>query len=220
AAVELALELVARHRDARGVEDDHVVAGVEVRLIGRLVLAFEDARDPRGEAAQRLVLRVDDVPPPLDVALSDRNGLRVHRSSCSPFDSCDGRPRATRLRHRPLAGTVAPSRAGPRPASVAPTAVSSILPRPTSIRQATIRRTIPRRKASARTSIVTFRPARPTRTAMTVRTDVRPAAPKARKSCRPMKADPARSIAAVSSGSRTPSARRSLSGLRGPFQTV
>ena len=55
---------------------------------------------------------------------------------------------------------------------------------------------------------------------MTVRTDVRPAAPKALKSCRPMKADPARAIAAVSSGVRTPSAVRSRSGLRGPFQTV
>ena len=55
---------------------------------------------------------------------------------------------------------------------------------------------------------------------MTVRTDVRPAAPKALKSCRPMKTDPARAIAAVSSGVRTPSAVRSRSGLRGPFQTV
>ena len=83
-----------------------------------------------------------------------------------------------------------------------------------------MRRTIPRRKASARTSIVTSRPSRLTRTAMTVRTDVRPAAPKALKSCRPMKTDPARAIAAVSSGARTPSAVRSRSGLRGPFQTV
>ena len=83
-----------------------------------------------------------------------------------------------------------------------------------------MRRTIPRRKASARTSIVTSRPSRLTRTAMTVRTGDRSAAPKALKSCRPMKTDPARAIAAVSSGARTPSAVRSRSGLRGPFQTV
>ncbi len=83
-----------------------------------------------------------------------------------------------------------------------------------------MRRTIPRRNASALTSIVTNRPFRLTRTAMTVRTGERSVAPKALKSCRPMKTDPARSIAAVSSGTRTPSAVRSARGLRGPFQTV
>ena len=83
-----------------------------------------------------------------------------------------------------------------------------------------MRRTIPRRKASARTSIVTSRPSRLTRTEWTVRTGDRSAAPKALKSCRPMKTDPARDIAAVSSGSRNPSAVRSRNGLRGPFQTV
>src|SRR6478672_11859406 len=84
-AVELALELVAGHRDAPGVEDDHVVARVEARLVGRLVLALEDVRDARGEAAERLVRRVDDVPASLDLALSDRIGLRVHRSSFLVF---------------------------------------------------------------------------------------------------------------------------------------
>ena len=83
-----------------------------------------------------------------------------------------------------------------------------------------MRRTMPRRNESALTSIVTSRPSRLTRTALTVRTGERSVAPKALKSCRPMKADPARAIAAVSSGARTPSAVRSRSGLRGPFQTV
>ena len=83
-----------------------------------------------------------------------------------------------------------------------------------------MRRTCPRRNESALTSIVTSRPCRRTRTAMTVRTGERSVAPKARKSCRPMKTDPARAIAAVSSGTRTPSAVRSRSGLGGPFQTV
>ncbi len=55
---------------------------------------------------------------------------------------------------------------------------------------------------------------------MTVRTGDRSVAPKALKSCRPRKTDPASAIAAVSSGTRTPSAERSRSGLRGPFQTV
>src|SRR5690349_23719754 len=48
AGVDLALELVAGDRDAARVEDDDVVAGVEVGLEGGLVLALEDARDPRG----------------------------------------------------------------------------------------------------------------------------------------------------------------------------
>src|SRR5689334_21718121 len=47
--VDLALELVAGDRDPASIEDDHVVAGVEVGLEGRLVLALEDARDPRGK---------------------------------------------------------------------------------------------------------------------------------------------------------------------------
>src|SRR6188472_4420567 len=219
AAVQLALELVAGHGDPAGVQDDHVVARVEAGLVCRLVLALEDVRDARGEAAERLVRRVDDVPASLDLALSDRIGLRVHRSSFSPFVHPRA-PKATWRRHSPFAGTEAPSRAGPGPASADRTVSSSILPRPTSRRQATIRRTIPRRKESARTSIVTVRPSRRTRTAMTVRTGERSVAPKAPKSCRPMKTDPTRAIAAVSSGIRTPSALRSRSGLRGPFQTV
>src|SRR4051795_4943028 len=220
AAVQLGLELVAGHRDTAGVEHDHVITRIEIRLVGRLVLALEDTRDARGETAERLVRRVHDVPAPLDLALSDRIGLRVHRSSFTPFDRSDGRPIATRRRFNPLAGADVPSRAGPGAATAARTARSSILPWPPSRRHATIRGTIPRRKASARTAIVTILPSRLARTIVTVRTDVRPATPKARKSCRPMKTDPARSIAAVSSGVRTPSAVRSRSGLRGPFQTV
>src|SRR5215208_5281872 len=49
ADVQLALELVARDRDSAGVEDDDVITRVEVRRPGRLVLALEDARDPRGQ---------------------------------------------------------------------------------------------------------------------------------------------------------------------------
>src|SRR4051812_3899349 len=128
AAVQLGLELATRHRDARGIEDDDVVARVEIRLVGRLVLALEDARDARGEAAERLVRRVNDVPAAHDLALSDRVGLRVHRSSFSPFDRCDARPMATCRRFNPLAGADVPSRAGPVPASAARTACSSILP--------------------------------------------------------------------------------------------
>src|SRR5262245_23826914 len=228
ADVELRLALVGTHRDARRIQDDHVVAGVEVGLPGGLVLALEDARDPRRKAPQRLVGGIDDVPAPFDLALACRVGLRAHQfSSVSCSDrsvrsvlSPIRRPRATRRRVSPCAGAIAPSRAGIRAAKAARTPSLSIFPRPTSRRTAAIRLTIPRRKASALPSIVTSAPPRLTRTACTVRTGSRSAAPKAEKSCRPSRTSPARAIAAVSSGTRTPSAVRSRSGLRGPFQTV
>src|SRR5262245_29948641 len=119
ARVDLAFELVARDGDATGIQDDDVIAGIEVGLEGGLVLALEDARDARGKPTQRLIRRVNDVPASLDLALAGRIGLRVHRSSSSPFGSPGGRPRATRLRQRPLAGAAAPSKAGPWPANAA-----------------------------------------------------------------------------------------------------
>src|SRR5258706_14026723 len=81
ADVELRLALVAGHFDLRGIEDDDVVTGIEVRRIGRLVLALENARNPRGEPAERPARRVDDEPASFDLALTDRVCLRVHRSS-------------------------------------------------------------------------------------------------------------------------------------------
>src|SRR5512146_1742869 len=170
ADVLLGLELVAAHRDLRGVQDDHVVARVEVRRVGGLVLPLEDARDLGREAAERLARRVHDEPPSLDLALPSRVGLRVHRSSRPSSFPCLRRPRTTRRRHNPRAGAAAPAKAGRRSASAAATASSSILPVPTARRAATMRRTIPRRKASARTSIVTRSPSRRTRTWWTFRT--------------------------------------------------
>ena len=68
-----------------------------------------------------------------------------------------------------------------------------------------MRRTIPRRKASARTSIVTVDPCRLTRSRWTVRTGCGSAPPKALKSWRPSKAVAALAIAAMSSSDRTQS---------------
>src|SRR5439155_1694038 len=107
ADVDLALELVARDRDAACVEDDHEVAGVEVRGVAGLVLALEDAGDPRRQPAKRLVGRVDDEPASVDLALACRIRLRVHRLSCSPISRPCGRPRTTRRRHSPRAGRAA-----------------------------------------------------------------------------------------------------------------
>src|SRR5690349_17393715 len=207
ALVQLRLELVPGHGDPGGVQDDDVVAAVHVGRIGGLVLALEDVRDPRREAAERLVRRVDDVPASLDLALPRRIGLRVRAHSSSSLSSTGRRPRTTRRRQSPLAGAAAPFRAGPCPASAARRTVSSIVPWPTCRRPATIRRTCPRRKALALTSIVTRPAASRTRTAYTVRTEDRSVTPaKPEKSCRPSKTDPALAIAAMSSGDRTPSA--------------
>src|SRR5512140_2262224 len=81
AHVGLRLALVGADADLRRVQHDHVIARVEVRRPGRLVLALEDASDARGEAAERLVRRVHDEPASLDLALAHRVGLRVHWSS-------------------------------------------------------------------------------------------------------------------------------------------
>src|SRR6185295_8250703 len=222
ADVGLGLELGRADRDLARVQHDHVVAAVEVRRPGRLVLALEDASDTRGEAAERLARRIHDEPVPLDLALSRCVRLVVHQSSCPvsgcvPFRSLR-RPSTTRRRQSPRAGAAAPRSAG-RPALSSPgTAEGSSWPFPTASRTATIRRTMPRRKASARTSIVTSDPSRRTRSRCTVRTGCGSAPPTALKSWRPSKAVAARAIAAMSRSCRTQSAVRSRSGLREPFQ--
>src|SRR5690349_4304411 len=185
AGVDLALELVARHGDPLRVEHDHVVAAIEVGLVCRLVLALEHARDARRKTAERLVGRIHDEPASLDLALTDRHGLRVHRCSRSPFVLSPVRDpplRATCRRHNPLAGAAGGFIVDPGSASAARTASVSRFPRPTSTRRPTIRRTCPRRNDSARTSMVTYLPDRPTRSAVTVRTGSRSPVPKAVKS--------------------------------------
>src|SRR5450432_4462729 len=69
ADVELGFELVAADRDLGRIEDDHVVARVEVGGVGWLVLADEDVGDPRRKAAEGLIRRVNDEPAPVDLAL-------------------------------------------------------------------------------------------------------------------------------------------------------
>src|SRR5205823_10642305 len=65
---DLLLPLLAGQCDLRGVDDDHEVAGVDVRGIDRLVLAAEKASGLGGEAAEHDVSRVDDVPLAPDLA--------------------------------------------------------------------------------------------------------------------------------------------------------
>ena len=60
--VILGLRLVAGDTNLLGVDDDDVVAGVDVRRVFRLVLAAQAASDFGGQAAERLVSRIDDIP--------------------------------------------------------------------------------------------------------------------------------------------------------------
>src|SRR5207248_10079540 len=76
AVVELLLALVAGHRDALGVDDDHEVADIAVRRVLGLALPAQRLGDLRREPAQRLAGGVDDEP----VALAGRGSgdKRLH----------------------------------------------------------------------------------------------------------------------------------------------
>ena len=81
APVELLLALVPGHGDLLGVDDDHEVADVDVRGVGRLVLAAQHVRDLGGQATEGLALGIDDVPDPLAVLGIRLVGLHRSRSS-------------------------------------------------------------------------------------------------------------------------------------------
>src|ERR1700712_3904774 len=72
---ELALALVARHRDLLGIDDDHEVTGVDVRRELRLVLATQQGGGVGGQPAEDDVGGVDDMPSAGDLA-----GLRTERT--------------------------------------------------------------------------------------------------------------------------------------------
>ena len=71
-----AVGLAGRHDDLVGVDDDHVIAGVDVGRVGRLVLAAQDAGDLGAEPAEDETVRVDDVPCTLD--FTGFGGVRRH----------------------------------------------------------------------------------------------------------------------------------------------
>src|SRR3989475_2045949 len=62
--VLLLLELLARQPNLGRIDDDHEVAGVEVRGETRVGLPAQHQRDSRREAAEDLALGVGDVPAP------------------------------------------------------------------------------------------------------------------------------------------------------------
>ena len=73
--------LVAAHDDLVGVDDHDVVAGVDMRREGRLVLAAQQTGDLGAEAAEDDAIGVDHVPLTLD--LTCFRGVRLHRNSIS-----------------------------------------------------------------------------------------------------------------------------------------
>src|SRR5690606_37451370 len=68
--VRLLVDLVAGEPHLLGVDDDDVVAAVQVRGEDGLVLAAQDAGDVAGEPAEDLAIGVDDPPAALDVGLT------------------------------------------------------------------------------------------------------------------------------------------------------
>jgi hypothetical protein len=62
AVVHLVVPLLTSERDFVSVDDDHVIAVIDVRGEGRLVLATEDMSDLRCRTTEDLSLKVDDPP--------------------------------------------------------------------------------------------------------------------------------------------------------------
>src|ERR1700760_1618761 len=62
AVIPLLVELVAGDLDLLGVDDDHEVAGVDVRRVLRLPLTAERVGDLGRETTERLALGVDEIP--------------------------------------------------------------------------------------------------------------------------------------------------------------
>ena len=76
--VQLLFFLAAGEPDLRGVDDDDVIAGIDVRRVDRLVLALQETRRFGRHPAEDQVLGVDDVPLPLHTAGSGNK--RTHEN--------------------------------------------------------------------------------------------------------------------------------------------
>ena len=84
--VELVLELVARRLDARGIDHDDVIAGINVGRELGLVLAPQPEGDGGSEAAERAVRGVYHVP--VAPHLMGFGRKRTHLKTCRSLWSC------------------------------------------------------------------------------------------------------------------------------------
>src|SRR5438128_1772327 len=82
--VPLLLELGSGHRDLLRVDDDDEVARIDVRRVFGLPFPTKGVGDAHGEAAERLALRVDDVPAPFDLLVLGVPGPHRKRRTPSP----------------------------------------------------------------------------------------------------------------------------------------
>lgn len=78
ALVQLVLALVAGHLDLVRIDDDDIVPGVNVRGVGRLVLATQATGDFGRHVTQGLVFGVDQEPLPLNFGGFGADGCFVH----------------------------------------------------------------------------------------------------------------------------------------------
>jgi len=62
AVVDLVVQLFAGEHDLFGVDDDHMVAGVHMRRIDRLMLAPKNRRNLAGQTAENSAVSVHNVP--------------------------------------------------------------------------------------------------------------------------------------------------------------
>ena len=81
--VLLGLGVVAGEFHLRGIDDDDVVAAIDVRGVGGLVFAHEDDSDLGSEAAKRDVRGINDVPIVDDIFIGSQRGLTMHSNFLS-----------------------------------------------------------------------------------------------------------------------------------------
>src|SRR5260370_5285397 len=81
--IDLLVELAARQHHLFRIDDDDVVAAIDMGRIGRLVLAAQAERDDRGEPADDEAVGIDQHPSFLDLGWLGRIGLHLAWSRIS-----------------------------------------------------------------------------------------------------------------------------------------